>query len=249
MVVTTALRAPAAVGGVVRFTVSDLAVAAVTVPTAPFVSVTVLFAAVGSNPNPLIVSVVASAAKLTELLVMTGVTVATCTAVGLLMPPVLTTTVKDPAVAGLVEKVTVIDVAVADVTSPTAPLFKVTVLFAIVGSKPNPLITRVAPLAVKFAVLLVTTGITVATLIAEPLSRVLVVTTAVRLPAVVGDVVSVMVNEVAVAAVTVPSASLLNSTSLLAAIGSNPNPEIVMVVALAARLALLADTTGIIVAT
>ena len=65
----------------------------------------------------------------------------------------------------------------------------------------------------------------------------------------VGDVDSVTVNEVAVAAVTVPSASLLNTTSLLAATGSNPNPEIVMVVALAARLALLADTTGIMVAT
>ena len=157
--------------------------------------------------------------------------------------------VRDPAVAGLVEKVTVIEVAVADVTSPTAPLFKVTVLFAIVESKPNPLITTVDPLAARFAVLLVTTGITVATLIAEPLSRVLVVTTAVRLPAVVGEVVSVIVNEVAVAVVTVPSASLSNTTSLLAATGSNPNPEIVMVVALAARLALLADTTGIMVAT
>lgn len=167
----------------------------------------------------------------------------------MLIPPVLTIAVNDPAVAGLVEKVTVIDVAVAEVTSPAAPLFRVMVLFAIAGSKPNPLITRVDPLAARLAVLLVTTGITVATLTAEPLPRVLVVTTAVRLPAVVGEVVSVIVKEVAVAAVTVPSASLLNSTSLLAAIGSNPNPEIVIVVALAARLALLADTTGIIVAT
>ena len=77
MVVTTALITPAAVGGVVRLTVSDLVVAAVTVPMAPFVSVTVLFAAVGSKPNPLIVNVVASAARFTELLVMTGVTAAT----------------------------------------------------------------------------------------------------------------------------------------------------------------------------
>lgn len=77
MVVTTALIAPAAVGGVVKFTVSDLAVADVTVPTAPFVNVTVLFAAVGSNPKPLIVSVLALAARFTELLVMTGVTEAT----------------------------------------------------------------------------------------------------------------------------------------------------------------------------
>lgn len=77
LVVTIALITPAAVGGVVRFTVSDLAVAAVTVPMAPFVSVTVLFAAVGSKPNPLIVNVPASAARSTELLVTTGVTVAT----------------------------------------------------------------------------------------------------------------------------------------------------------------------------
>lgn len=75
--VTTALIEPAAVGGVVRFTVNDLAVAEVTVPTAPFVSVTVLFTAVGSKPNPLIVNVLASAARFTELLVITGVTVAT----------------------------------------------------------------------------------------------------------------------------------------------------------------------------
>ena len=157
--------------------------------------------------------------------------------------------VNDPAVAGLVEKVTVIDVAVADVTSPTAPLFSVTELFAIVGLKPKPLITTDDPFAARFVVLLVTTGITVATLTAEPFSRVLVVTTAVRSPAVVGEVDSVIVNEVAVAAVTVPSASLLNTTSLLAATGSNPNPEIVIVVAFAARLALLAVTTGMIVAT
>lgn len=157
--------------------------------------------------------------------------------------------VKDPAVAGRVENVTVIDVAVAAVTSPMAPLFRVTRFFAIVGSKPNPLITTVEALAARFVVLPVTTGITVATLTAEPFARVLVVTTAVRSPAVVGGVDSVIVNEVAVAAVTVPSASLLNTTSLLAAMGSNPNPEIVTVVAFAARLALLAVTTGIIVAT
>ena len=77
LVVTIALMAPAAVGGVVRFTVNDLVVAAVTVPMAPFVSVNVLFAAVGSKPNPLIVNVPASAARFTELLVMTGVTEAT----------------------------------------------------------------------------------------------------------------------------------------------------------------------------
>ena len=44
---------------------------------APFVSATVLLAAVGSKPNPLIVNVVTLAARLTALLVITGVTEAT----------------------------------------------------------------------------------------------------------------------------------------------------------------------------
>ena len=42
-----------------------------------------------------------------------------------------TTAVSEPAVAGFVENVTVIEVAVAAVTSPIAPLLKVTVLFAL----------------------------------------------------------------------------------------------------------------------
>lgn len=167
----------------------------------------------------------------------------------MLIPPVVTTTVNEPAVDGFVENVIVIEVALAAVTSPTAPLFRVTVFFATVVSKPNPLITSVDPLAVKFVVLVVTTGITVATFIAVPLSRVFVVTTAVRSPAVVGEVESVIVSKVSVAVVTVPTASLLNTTVLLRATGSNPKPEIVIVVALAARLALLAVTTGTIVAT
>lgn len=157
--------------------------------------------------------------------------------------------VSDPAVAGFVENVTVIDVAVATDTSPTAPLLKATVFFASVVSNPNPLITSVDPVAVRSVVLVVTTGITVATFSAVPLASVLVVTTAVRSPAVVGEVESVIVSKVSVAVVTVPIASLLNTTVLLRATGSNPKPEIVIVVALAARLALLAVTTGIIVAT
>ena len=70
----------------------------------------------------------------------------------MLIPPVVTTTVNEPAVAGFVENVIVIEVALAAVTSPTVPLFRVTVFFATVGSKPNPLITSVDPLAVKFVV-------------------------------------------------------------------------------------------------
>ena len=44
---------------------------------APLVNVTVLLAVVGSKPKPLIVNVPALAARLIELLVMTGVTEAT----------------------------------------------------------------------------------------------------------------------------------------------------------------------------
>ena len=156
----------------------------------------------------------------------------------------MTTAVKLPAVAGVVVNVTVIDVAVAAVTSPIAPLFKVTVLFAGVVSKPNPLITSVAPLAARLATLLVTTGMTVATLTAAPLLRLLGVTTAVSLPEVVGVVESVMVNNVDVAVVTVPTAPRLRTIVLFAAIGSKPTPLIVNEVALAARTVVPLETIG-----
>ncbi len=61
------------------------------------------------------------------------------------------------------------------------------------------------------------------------------VTTAVRLPAVVGLVENVTVSAVEVAAVTVPTAPLLNVTVLLAAVGSKPKPLIVIRGALAPR--------------
>ena len=77
LVVTIAVRLPTAVGFVEKVTVSDVAVAAVTVPAAPLLSTTVLFAAVVEKPNPLIVTVVALNGKLVVLTVTTGVTVAT----------------------------------------------------------------------------------------------------------------------------------------------------------------------------
>ena len=61
-------------------------------------------------------------------------------------------------------------------------------------------------MAVRFAVLLVTTGMTAATWTGEPLPTLLVVTTAVKAPADVGFVESATVSAVAVAAVTVPTA-------------------------------------------
>ena len=76
---------------------------------------------------------------------------------------VVTIAVKLPAVAGRVENVTVNVVTVAAVTVPTAPLLNATLFRLAVGSKPKPLIVTVVKLADKVAVLLVTTGVTVAT--------------------------------------------------------------------------------------
>ena len=77
------------------------------------------------------------------------------------MPLVVTTAVKLPA-AGLVENVTVSEVAVALVTVPTAPLLNTTVLFAAVVLKPVPAIVMVVAEFDKLVLLLVTVGVTVA---------------------------------------------------------------------------------------
>ena len=139
----------------------------------------------------------------------------------------VTTAVKLPAARGFLENVTVRDVADADVTVPIALLLKSTMLFAAVGSKPNPVKVTVLALEDRFVVLLVTTGVTVATCVAAPLLTLLVVTTANKVPAEVGLVESVTVIEVGVAAVTVPTAPLLNATVLLLAVVSKPEPLIV----------------------
>lgn len=74
---------------------------------------------------------------------------------------VVTTAVKLPA-AGLTENDTVSEVAVAEVTVPTAPLLNATVLFAAVVLKPVPAIVMVVAEFARLAVLLVTVGVTVA---------------------------------------------------------------------------------------
>ena len=210
MVVTIAVRLPALVGFVVSVTVSDVAVADAIVPTAPLLNVTELFAAVGSKPNPLIVRVFALASRLAVLPVTTGVICAICTAVPLFWLLVVAMTVRLPAVAGRVEKVTVSEVFVAAVTVPTALLLRTTVLREAIGSKPNPLIVSVLEFAARAPVLLVITGLTVAICTAVPLVCPPVVTMAVRLPAALGLVEKLIVREVAVAAVTLPTAPLLN---------------------------------------
>ena len=72
----------------------------------------------------------------------------------------------------------------------------------------------------------------------------MVVTTAVKLPEVVGWLESRTLSAVAVAAMTVPAAPLLNVTTLLAAVVSKPNPLIVRVVARAERSVVALVTTG-----
>jgi hypothetical protein len=64
------------------------------------------------------------------------------------------------------------------------------------------------------------------------------------LPVALGRVEKVTVNWVAVALVTVPTAPLLKVTVLLAAVVSNPEPAMVRVGALIARLVVLRVTVG-----
>lgn len=246
--VTIAVKLPA-VGFVENVTVSDVAVEAVTVPAAPLLNTTVLLPAVVLNPAPVIVTVAAVEEMLDVTRVTAGLTVATCTAEPLLLEFVVTTAVKLPKPVGFVPKVMVKLVAVAAVTVPTAPLLNTTVLFAAVGLNPKPLITIPFALMARPVVRLVTTGITVATCTAEPLVTPPDVTMAVKLPAVVGFVVNVTVNDVDVAAVTVPTAPLLKDTVLFAAVVLKPVPVIVTVDALAAKFDVELVTVGVKVAT
>jgi hypothetical protein len=225
-VVTTAVMLPTEVGLVLSVTVSEVEVAEVTVPAAPLLSVTVLLDAVVSKPKPVMVKDVALAARLVVVLVTTGMTEATCIDEVLDTPLDDTTAVRLPAF-GFVENDTVNEVAVDAVTVPTAPLLKVTTLLPGVVLKFVPAIVMVAALAASVDVLLVTVGtetaVTIcATCTADPLVRVLVVTTAVKLPTDVGLTENVIDSELAVAADTVPTAPLLKVTVLFDATGLKP---------------------------
>lgn len=228
-VVTTAVRLPSDVGLVPKFTVSEVGVAAVTVPTAPLLNTTVLPAVAGLKPKPLITMPLALMEIPLVRLVTTGIIVATCTAEPLITPPEVTMAVKLPADIGLVLKVTVSEVVVAAVTVPTAPLLNETVLLAAVALKPVPLIVIVAAFAAKSAVELVTVGASVATWTGVPLLIPFVETTAVNRPA-DGTVENEMDNEVDVEAVTVPTAPLLKTTVLSPGVVLKPVPVMVMVV-------------------
>ncbi len=248
LVVTIAVRLPAD-GRVENVTVSEVAVAAVTVPTAPLLKTTVLLAAVVLKPVPVIVTVLELDARLVLTWVTVGLIVDTCTAEPLLTELVVTTAVKLPSAAGLFANVTVNDVVVAEVTVPVAPLLKVTELLPAVALKPKPAMTTVLAVIEAAVVLTVTTGMTVATCTAAPLLTPPTATIAVKLPAEVGLVENVTSSDVAVAAVTVPTAPLLSVTVLLAAVGLKPVPAMVTVVELAARLAVALVTVGVSLAT
>lgn len=245
-----AVKLPAVVGLVENVTVNDVAVAVVTVPTAPLLNTTVFWDAVVLKARPLIVTVLAFAARPEELAVTDGTTEATTTDAPLDTPFVTTIADRFPTDVGRVVSDTVSAVAVAAETVPAAPLLKVTELLASVVSNPLPIIVSVVVLALRtLPELASTTGVTVATWAAEPLVSVFVVTMAVRLPAFDGFVVRVTVSVVAVAEAIVPTAPLFSDTELFAAVGSKPNPLMVSVFAFANRLAVLLVTTGVIVAT
>ena len=72
LAITIAVRLPVALGCVLKVTVNWVAVALETVPTAPLLKVTVLLAAVASNPVPAMVRVVALMARLLVFKVTVG---------------------------------------------------------------------------------------------------------------------------------------------------------------------------------
>lgn len=161
---------------------------------------------------------------------------------------VVTTACKLPSVVGLVVRLMVSEVVVAALTTPIAPLLKLTVFSASVVLNPKPLMVTVdtfAPMLVAFGV---TIGAMVATRIGLPLETLLTVTMALRRPA-DGRLVSRTVREVVLAAITVPTAPLLSVTVLFAAVASKPAPAIAIVVGFSASTVLLNVTVGVTLAT
>ena len=147
MVVTTAVNAPTLVGCVESVTVNDVAVAALTVPTAPLLNTTLLLPGVVLKPVPVIVTDVSVMLRLVVTAVTSGAIFATWTAEPLPMPLVVTEAFMVPPAVGAVSMSTVKLVAVAAETVPIAPLLNKTMLFVgVVESKPNPLIVKLVAL-------------------------------------------------------------------------------------------------------
>jgi hypothetical protein len=167
LTVTKAVKLPA-LGGVEKVTVSEVADALVTAPTAPLLNVTTFSAAVVLKLVPAIVIVATFAARLAVLAVTVGTatlatTVATLTALPLERVLVVTDAFKLPAAVGRVVKVTVKAVVVARDTVPTAPPENVTVLLEAVGSNPKPSMIKDEPLSARLVLAVVTIGLTAAT--------------------------------------------------------------------------------------
>jgi len=157
--VTTAESGPRD-GKTENTTVSEVEVAAETVPAAPAgEKTTELPAAVGSKPEPVITIEGALLARLVVIGVTTGAatTVATCTAAPLLPPKEMTTAESGPR-DGETENTTVSEVAVAAEIEATVPLLRETTLPAGVGSKLKPLMTSEVAVVERLAELVVTMG-------------------------------------------------------------------------------------------
>lgn len=164
---TIAVRLPA-FGLALKETVNVVAVALVTVPTAPLLKVTVFWLAVLLNPVLVIVTVVALAAIVVDVEVTVGAvdgatTCASCTAAPLERPLEVTEPLRAPTAAGLLVTRIVSEVVEAAVTRPVALPTKVTALVLATGLNPNPRMIRLVPLRDMLAVLAVTTGLIVAT--------------------------------------------------------------------------------------
>ena len=71
-IVTTAVRGPLLLGGVIRETINCVEVAELTIPTAPLLNATVLFAATGIKLVPLMVNVVVVVVKFAGFKVTVG---------------------------------------------------------------------------------------------------------------------------------------------------------------------------------
>ncbi len=160
----------------------------------------------------------------------------------------MTTAVKAPAVVGFVENVTVSEVVVADVTVPTAPLSKTTVLFAAIGSKLVPVIVTVVVVAAMFVIVDATVGDTLAMAVAA-LLKPPVVTMTDSGPPTSGNAARVMLSDVEVAAVIIPTAPWLKEMELFVIVESKPKPVIVKVLVPEARSVVLDVTLGTTVAT
>ena len=159
----------------------------------------------------------------------------------------VTTAVKNPSAEGCVVNVTVNEFTdVTEVTIPKAPLLNATVLLAGAVEKPEPVIIKVLALIARLGGLTEFTvgAITVPTCTGEPLLPPLVVTTAVRVPLLLGGVIKETISWVEVAELTIPTAPRLSATVLFAAMGIKLVPLMVSVVAVVVKIAELGVMVG-----